>query len=224
MSTAPWELFPLPRLCEVEGPRRPLGRRTSQRVFRRRAVQQQACQILDAWNWMAGHKEGGAPGLGTEVQDSAVNRAIECASLVEPPKAGWKAPLSAVLKASAGYGTSDPGGIGDVATFKTGAVSLPDDVHSSPSIGALCPASASHHLEDFESMLRPLSEVQEMHARWFLIRTRGLQGVSGSILGSTMILTVGACSVGVKHPGCNAPAFSFARSLLLLAFLCTDDC
>ena len=39
------------------------------------------------------------------------------------------------------------------------------------------------------------------------------------MLGSSMILIVGACSVGVKHPRCNAPAFSFARSLLLLAFL-----
>ena len=82
--------------------------------------------------------------------------------MVEPPKEGRKAALSALLKATAGYGTSDPGGIGDVATFETGAVSLPDDVHSSPSMGALCPASASHHLEEFESMLRPLIEVQEM--------------------------------------------------------------
>ena len=153
---------PLPRLVVVEAPMRPFGRRTSQRVVRRHAVQQQACQILDAWNWVASHKEGRAPGLGTEAQDSAVNRAIECASLVEPPKEGRKAALSALLKATACYGTSDPGGIGDVATFETGAVSLPDDVHSSPSIGALCPASASHHLEEFESMPWPLSEVQEM--------------------------------------------------------------
>ena len=220
MSTAPMELFPPPRLSVVEAPRRPLGRRTSQRVFRRCAVQQQACQTLDAWNWMAGLNEGGAPGLGTEAQDSAVNRAIECASLVEPPKEGKKAALSALLKATAGYGTSEPGGIGDVATFETGAVSLPDDVHSSPSIGALCPASASHHLEEFESMLRPLVRCRRwmiQSARWSRIRTRSLQGVSGSMLGSSMILTVGACSVGAKHPRCNALAFLFAKSLLLLA-------
>ena len=92
----------------------------------------------------------------------SVNRALERASLVEAPKEGQTAALSALLKATAAYGASEPGGLGDIATFETGAVSLPDDVHNSPSIGALCPASASHHLEEFESMLRPLSEVQEM--------------------------------------------------------------
>ena len=70
--------------------------------------------------------------------------------------------MRALLKATPDYGASEPGGIGDIATFETGAVSLPDDVHSSPSISAPCPASTSHHLEGFESMLRPLSEVREM--------------------------------------------------------------
>ena len=135
--------------------------------------------------------------------------------------------MSALLKASAGYGASEQGGVGDIATFETGAVSVPDDVHCSPSISALCPASASHHLEDFESMARPLSEVQEMDdtiGKVVPYQTRRLQGVSGSMLGSSMILTVGACSVGVKHPRCNAPALSSARSLLFLAFCDTDDC
>ena len=111
---------------------------------------------------MAGHKEGGAPWLGTEAHDSAVNRAIECANLAEAPKGGRKVALSALLKATAAYGASEPGGVGDIATFEAGAVSLPDDVHSSPSISALCPASAYHHSKEFESMLRPFSEVREM--------------------------------------------------------------
>ena len=66
---------------------------------------------------MAGHKEGGAPGLGTEAQDSAVNRAIECASLVKAPDEGRKATLSALLKASAGYEAGEQGGVGDIATL-----------------------------------------------------------------------------------------------------------
>ena len=111
---------------------------------------------------MAGHKEGGAPRLGTEAQDSAVDRAIDCASVVEAPTEGSKAALSALLKATSGYGAVDSGGIGDIATFETGAVGLPDDVRFSPSISAVCPASASHYLEEFESMLRPPSEVREM--------------------------------------------------------------
>ena len=70
--------------------------------------------------------------------------------------------MSALLNASAVYGAGEQGGVGDIAIFETGAVSLPDDVHSSPSISALCPASASHHLEEFECMFRPLRKVREM--------------------------------------------------------------
>ena len=97
------------------------------------------------------HKPSGA-------QDAAMARATECATLVEPPVESKEAALAALLRADAGYESA--GGVGDVAAFKQGSVSLPEDVSDSPSIYDISPESALHYLESFESMLRPVSEVQ----------------------------------------------------------------
>ena len=84
----------------------------------------------------------------------------ESALLVEPPTESRQAALTALLKATAGYSSLD--GIGDIATYEAGAVSLPAGVHDSPSIEELAPGNASTYLDRFDSMLRPPSEVQEM--------------------------------------------------------------
>ena len=112
---------------------------------------------------MGGHSVPAAPGFETEAQASAIERARECAELIEPPTESLQAALSALLKATAGYGSVE--GVGDVATFVAGAVSLPEDVRGSPGIHDIAPESASIYLEEFDSMLRPLSEVLEMDDR-----------------------------------------------------------
>ena len=154
------ELFPPPRICCEPAATKPLSRRCVQRIERRRAVQQTAAETVHAWNWMAGHTVAAPPGFESEAQASALGLALESASLVEPPTESRKAALSALLKSTAGYGAVD--GIGDVATYEAGAVSLPDSAHDSPSLDALARGDASTYLSGFDSMLRPLSELAEL--------------------------------------------------------------
>ena len=118
MTLAPVELLPLPRVCVVPGPLRRLGRRTGQRVGRRRALQQQVRETNDAWNWMGGHSVPAAPGFETEPQTSSIERARVSVELIEPPTESRQAALSALLKATAGYGSV--AGVGDVATYEAG--------------------------------------------------------------------------------------------------------
>ena len=69
-----------------------------------------------------------------------------------------KAALAALLRSEAGY--EQASGVGDVASYKQGSVSLPADVSDSPSIFDIAPESALSTLVSFEGMLRPISEVQ----------------------------------------------------------------
>ena len=120
MTPAPRELLPLPRVVVGPGPMRRLGRRTSQRIGRRRALQQQVRDTVDAWNWMGGHSVPAAPGFETEAQASAIKRARASAALIEPPTESRQAALSALLTATAGYGSAE--GVGDVAAFVAGGL------------------------------------------------------------------------------------------------------
>ena len=93
-------------------------------------------------------------------QNGAHCRAVEHALNVPPPVEKKEAALGALLRAEAGYESGS--GVGDVAAYKPGSVSLPADVVDCPNIFDIAPESARSHLVSFESMLRPLSEVQNL--------------------------------------------------------------
>ena len=154
------ELFPLP-CCEVgAGPSRRLARRGQQKVKRRTAVWRQAAMTCAAWNWMAGHEAAPPASSLSVAQQCAQSRALECASLVPPPEESKEAALGALLRSDGGY---DPtSGVGDLATFRQGSVSLPVDVSDSPALAELAPRSTLEKTESLECMLRPQSEVMAL--------------------------------------------------------------
>ena len=151
------ELFPLP-CCEVgAGPSRRLARRGQQRVKRRTAVWRQAALTCAAWNWMAGHDAAPPASSLSVAQQCAHAQALECAAMVPPPEEKKEAALSALLRSEAGYESAT--GVGDLATFRQGSVSLPADVRDSPALADLAPSSTLEKTESLECMLRPTSEV-----------------------------------------------------------------
>ena len=154
------ELFPLP-CCEVgAGPSRRLARRGQQRVTRRTALRRQAASTCAAWNWMAGHDATPPASSLSVAQQCAQSQALECAAMVPPPEESKEAALSALLRSEAGYDSA--AGVGDLAAFRQGSVSLPADVSDSPALADLAPSSALEKTESLECMLRPTSEVMAL--------------------------------------------------------------
>ena len=123
-------------------------------------MRHQADQTVQAWNWMAGHDKASETFFSSGAQSDALSRAEDHALQVLPPVETKKAALAALLRSEAGY--EQASGVGDVAVYKQGSVSLPADVSDSPSIFDIAPESALSHLVSFEGMLRPLSEVYNL--------------------------------------------------------------
>ena len=109
---------------------------------------------------MAGHDKVAEAACPSAAQCGALARAEVLASEVPPPVESQKAALSALLRSEAGY--EQASGVGDVAVYKQGSVSLPSDVSDAPSVFDISPGSTLRHLEDFDGMLRPLSELQNL--------------------------------------------------------------
>ena len=106
---------------------------------------------------MAGHDAAPPASSLSVAQQCAHAQALECAAMVPPPEESKEAALSALLRSEAGYESAT--GVGDLATFRQGSVSLPADVSDSPALADLAPSSTLEKTESLECMLRPTSEV-----------------------------------------------------------------
>ena len=157
-------ILPLPSTPVSCAPPSHLSRGTRQRVARRNYVEREFQSLTDAVNWIGGCSSVSAPALAAPAHHSFQERAYTLVGeRCEEEKSFFaESTYEAVrmlLRAHSGYQDEPEAGVGGLATFKQGNVSLPTSSANSPLLRSLVSDKASTHLDDISSMLNNSDDI-----------------------------------------------------------------